>query len=337
VSALAFNLPADREARRPPELRGLSRDAVRMLVSDARNASHDITTFTAIVQYLRCGDLLVVNDSATLPAALSAQRANGATLALHLSTRISENLWLVEPRKTLAAAGERLSLPGEAQATLLAPFAREHARLWYAQFVLPSDMLSYLYAYGRPITYGYVDETYALSFYQTIFAREPGSVEMPSAGRPFSLRVLDALCRKGISVAPITLHCGVASPESHEPPLDERLHVPQRTARAVNATRRNGGRVIAAGTTVVRALETAADANGTVHALKGWTSHIVDPAHPPHVVDGLLTGLHEPRASHLNLLEAFVSRGFLADAYQHALDEGLLWHEFGDVHLLVSR
>jgi S-adenosylmethionine:tRNA ribosyltransferase-isomerase len=332
--ALAFELPANLEARRPAELRGLSRDGVRMLVSDAQTGTHQTAQFAEIAQYLRAGDLVVVNDSATIPAAVDARRANGTPVLLHLSTRIAENLWLVEPRKTFAAIGERLALPGGAEATLLAPFAREHARLWYANLSLPGDTLSYLHSYGRPITYGYLDETFPLPFYQTIFAREPGSVEMPSAGRPFTLRALDSLYRRGVQVAPITLHCGVASPETHEPPLDERLRVPEWTALAVNKTRRNGGRIIAVGTTVVRALETAADANGTVHPLKGWTSHIVDREHPPRIVDGLLTGFHEPRASHLNLLEAFIPRDVLGSVYATALAEGLLWHEFGDVHLV---
>lgn len=332
----AFDLPRELEARRPPESRGPARDGVSLLVSDARSGSHVLAPFTGIASHLRAGDLLVVNDSATLPAALTAQRRNGSSIALHLSTRISETLWIVEPRRApFIAAGERLALPGHASAELLAPLAHAHPRLWYARFSLPGGMLSYLRAHALPISYDYVDGPFPLDFYQTIFAREPGSVEMPSAGRPFTLRVLDSLHRARVNIASVTLHCGVASPETHEPPLDERLHVPAWTAFAINATRRRGGRVIAAGTTVVRALESAADRNGTVRALRGWTSHIVDTAHPPRVVDGLLTGFHEPRASHLNMLEAFVSPSFLGEAYDRALGEGLLWHEFGDVHLLL--
>lgn len=332
----AFDLPQDHEARRPPELRGAGRDGVSLLVSNAREATHTLAPFTDFANYLQPGDLLVVNDSATIPAALTARRENGMHIALHLSTRISETLWIVEPRDTpLIAVGERLTLPAGGTVQLLAPLARAHARLWYAKFALPGDTTSYLHAHGRPISYGYLDDSFALEYYQTIFAREPGSVEMPSAGRPFTLRVLDSLYRSSVSVAPITLHCGVASPETHEPPLDERLSVPAWTAFAVNAARRSGRRVVAVGTTVVRALESAADTSGGVRAMSGWTSHVVDTAHPPRVVDGLLTGFHEPRASHLNMLEAFAPAPFLQDAYDRALYAGLLWHEFGDVHLVL--
>lgn len=333
--SLAFDLPLDREARRPPELRGLTRDGVTMLVSSARGNTHTIAAFRDIPKHLRAGDLVVVNDSATIPAALTAQRTNGSSIALHLSTRISQTLWIVEPRRTLVQIGERFTLPGGASAELLSPPAREHTRLWYAHLNVPGNLRSYLQRYARPISYGYLDEPVPIAFYQTIFSREPGSVEMPSAGRPFTLRVLDALYRNNANVAAVTLHCGVASPESHEPPMDERFNVPASTAAAVNRTRESGGRVIAIGTTVVRALESAADERGTVRAASGWTSHIVDPAHSPRIVDGLLTGFHEPRASHLNMLEAFAPAPFLQDAYDTALQAGLFWHEFGDVHLVL--
>jgi S-adenosylmethionine:tRNA ribosyltransferase-isomerase len=334
--SLAFELPKEHEARRPPELRGLSRDGVALLVSSARASTHDLARFTDLPRYLRAGDLLVVNDSATIPAELDARRPNGASLVLHLSTRISESLWIVEPREApLVAAGERLSLPENGVVRFIAPVNREHPRLWYARLELPSKTSAYLAAHARPIAYGYLDGRYPIEMYQTIFARVPGSVEMPSAGRPFTLRVIDALYQANVDIAAITLHCGVASPETHEPPLDERFAVPQWTAEAVNAARERGARVIAVGTTVVRALESACGSDGRIRAMGGWTSHIVDRAHLPHVTDGLLTGFHEPRASHLNMLEAFASPAFLSQAYDVALRENLLWHEFGDVHLVL--
>lgn len=335
--SLAFDLPQDREAHRPPELRGLSRDGVGMLVSNMRADTHRLARFLDIPNYLRAGDLVVVNDSATIPAALTAQRGNGSSIALHLSTRISQSLWIVEPRRTLVAVGERLALPAGGWAVLLSPLARQHTRLWYAHVSVPGDIATYLRKHGRPISYGYLDEPVPIEFYQTIFAREAGSVEMPSAGRPFTLRVVDALYQNNVNIASITLHCGVASPETHEPPVDERFNVPAWTAAAVNRTRACGGRVIAIGTTVARALESAAADDAIVRPKSGWTSHIVDPEHPPRVVDGLLTGFHEPRASHLNMLEAFAPAGFLQEAYEAALDAGLLWHEFGDVQLILAN
>lgn len=331
-----FEVPASLEARRPPELRGIARDGVRLLFSDSRTARHEPARFADLPRFLRTGDLLVVNDSATIPAALTAQRSSGAAIALHLSTRISHDLWIAEPRNApLLAVGERLRLAGGARAELVAPFSQEHPRLWYVRLHLPCDGAAYLARYGRAIRYGYVNDAYPIDYYQTIFSRKPGSVEMPSAARPFSLRAVDALYHANVGIAAITLHCGVASPETHEPPLDERFAVSASTARAVNETRRSGGRVIAVGTTAVRALESAAHPDGTVHSMQGWTSHLVDRARPPRAVDGILTGFHEPRASHLNLLEAFASPHFIDDAYAVALREQFLWHEFGDVHLIL--
>lgn len=331
-----FDLPQNLQARRPPEARGIPRDGVSLLVSSANAGTHTVAPFTDIAKYLRAGDLLVVNDSATIAAALEARRSSGAMLQLHLSTRVSERLWIVEPRRTpVIEVGERLTLPQGGRVELVAPLHRAHRRLWYALLDLPCAAERYLSSYGRPIAYDYLEGSYPIEAYQTIFAREPGSVEMPSAGRPFTLRVIDKLYRHNVNIAAITLHCGVASPEAHEPPLDERFAVPEWTAKIVNATRASGGRVIAVGTTAVRALESAAASDGTVHAARGWTSHIVDAQHRPRAVDGLITGFHEPRASHLLMLEAFTSADFLAAAYRTALSSGMLWHEFGDVHLIL--
>jgi S-adenosylmethionine:tRNA ribosyltransferase-isomerase len=334
--ALAFDLPREREARRPPEARGVARDGVALLVSDAGTATHTSAHFTGLAKYLRAGDLLVVNDSRTIAAAVDGRRSNGAQVTLHFSTRISESMWIVEPRDAgFIEVGERIVLPQGGSVELLAPLHRAHPRLWYARVLLPLPAYAYLARNARPVTYGYLEGRYGIDTYQTIFAREPGSVEMPSAARPFTLRVLDSLYRHNVNIASVTLHCGVSSPETHEPPLDERFAVPEWSARAINATRARGGRVIAVGTTVVRAIESATDKNGVVHAAGGWTAHVVDAQHPPRAIDGLLTGFHEPRASHLLMLEAFASHAVLATAYETALSRGFLWHEFGDVHLIL--
>jgi S-adenosylmethionine:tRNA ribosyltransferase-isomerase len=173
--------------------------------------------------------------------------------------------------------------------------------------------------------------------YQTVFAERFGSAEMPSAARPFSPAVVTALARRGVLIAPLTLHCGVSSLEAGEDPYPEQYDVPPSTARLIAMTRAAGGRVIAAGTTVVRALETAArlaDATG-VEAGAGWTSLVVTPETGLRAVDGLLTGLHEPQASHLRMLAAFHDEELLRHCYDEALAREYLWHEFGDVHLLL--
>ena len=254
--ALAFELPARLEATEPPP--GARRGAAARRV-DARASS--TTSFTDLPDLLRPGDLLVVNTSATLPAALPA----GGTLRLHLSTPLpgafpddGAERWVVELRDGTAPyrrgrAGERLPLPAGGEAELLAPYLGGQ-RLWAARLTLPEPLLAYLDQHGEPIRYRHLPAPRPLSDFQTIFALEPGSAEMPSAGRPFSRRVLDALAARGVGVADVTLHCGVSSLERGEMPYPERFKVPAATAGAVNAAER----VIAVGTTVVRALETAA-------------------------------------------------------------------------------
>ena len=335
-----FTLPPANEAMSTPERRGLARDGVRLLVSDRAARTHRDAAFRDLPAFLRLGDLLVANDSPTLPAALLARRDGGETFPLHLSTRIAGDLWIAEPRATAVAAGERVELADGAGATLLAPVDAEHPRLWYAGLALTAPIGTFLARHGAPIRYRYVSEPFPLADYQTIFARErhpelgEGSAEMPSAGRPFTARVLDDVRAAGVSVATITLHTGVSSPERHERPYREWYDVPPATAAAVNATRRDGGRVITIGTTVVRALESAAS-GGEATASSGWTSLIVTPERGVALVDGLLTGFHEPEASHLDMLRAFADEALLGRAYDHAIERGYLWHEFGDVHLLV--
>jgi S-adenosylmethionine:tRNA ribosyltransferase-isomerase len=325
-----FTLPTELEAHEPPEARGLPRDGVRMLVS--RSASGTVThhQFTDLPRLLLPGDLLVVNTSRTLPAAVPA----GPGLAVHFSTARPDGSWLVEPRipagKSSRPSGDAtpppvIALPGGAELTLA---GRATARLWRAR--LSTAVVPYLLRHGEPIRYSYAGQRWPLEAYQTVFGRHLGSAEMPSAARPFSPAVVTDLVARGVAVAPITLHCGVSSLEAGEDPYAEQYDVPPATARLVSLTRQSGGRVIAVGTTVVRALETAALAEPA-----GWTSHVVTTETGLRVVDGLLTGLHEPRSSHLRLLAAFHDEDLLRDCYEAALARGYLWHEFGDVHLLL--
>ncbi len=333
TTAVSFTLPAANEATTTPERRGLARDGVRLLVTDvAKRTQHD-AAFRELPWFLRRGDLLVVNDSATLPAALVAQRAAGEPFPLHLSTQIGGELWIAEPRAPVTA-GERAALGGGGSATFLSPVDPAHPRLWYVMLSIAAPLDAFLAEHGAPIRYRYVTDALPIGNYQTVFARVPGSAEMPSAGRPFSQRSLEDLRRAGVAVAAITLHTGVSSPERHERPYREWFDVSAQTAAAVNGTLLRGGRVIAVGTTVVRALESAV-AGGEATAASGWTDLIVTPERGVTVVDGLLTGFHEPEASHLDLLRAFAGDALLEHAYGHALDAGYLWHEFGDVHLLL--
>jgi S-adenosylmethionine:tRNA ribosyltransferase-isomerase len=332
---LDFELPADLEARRPPEARGLRRDDVRLLVGRGFGELDQIShhTFHELPDLLRPGDVLVVNRSATIPAAVDL--ADGR--AVHFSTVTPEGSWLVEIRLPDAPdlsgrPGDELALPGGASLSLLR--RHESPRLWYARLSHP-DVARYLAAHGRPIRYGYVAERWPLSAYQTTFATVPGSAEMPSAARPFTPETVTRLVSAGVLVVPITLHCGVASPEFHEPPYAEWFEVPDMTARVVNTARDSGHRVIAVGSTAVRALESAVTAHGLVRPATGWTERVVTPDDGVRVVDGLLTGFHEPKASHLLMLEAIAGRRLVSACYAEALSGRYLWHEFGDVNLLL--
>jgi S-adenosylmethionine:tRNA ribosyltransferase-isomerase len=334
---LDFDLPPELEAHDPPEARGLPRDGVRLLVS--RGATGEISHhgFRDLPGLLLPGDLLVVNTSGTLPAQV---RAGGR--AIHFATPRPDGSWLVELRirhgKTSmpngpGSPGQVIAMPGEATLTLLGPAT---ARLWRAR--LSVAVLPYLLTYGVPIRYSYVPRDWPLPYYQTVFALTPGSAEMPSASRPFTGEVVSKLVARGVLIAPVTLHTGVSSLEDGEDPYPEPYDVPPTTARLVNEARAAGGRVIAVGTTVVRALETAAlagGAGGVVVASAGWTSHVVTAASGVRAVDGLLTGLHEPRSSHLRMLAAFARPELLGRCYQAAIKSRYLWHEFGDVHLML--
>jgi S-adenosylmethionine:tRNA ribosyltransferase-isomerase len=285
------------------------------------------------------GDLLVVNTSATLPAAVRLDK-----LAVHFSTPVpdaDDGRWLVELRRRNGKAsvpygggspGEWIPMPGGATLTLV---RRYTDRLWEAR--LNTDVVPYLRRHGSPIRYGYVRRDWPTAAYQSVFAydRDTGGAEMPSAARPFTPELVTALVSHGVLIAPLTLHTGVASPEAHEPPYAERYEVPEPTAALVEHVRAHGGRVIAVGTTVVRALETAAEGGDRIRPSRGWTEHVVTPERGVRVVDGLLTGLHEPRSSHLMMLTAIAGHGLLTAMYEAALDERYLWHEFGDLNLIL--
>lgn len=337
VAAIDFTLPRQLEAREPAELRASGRDDVRMLVSQ-EDGSVEHAHFRELPRFLAPGDLLVLNTTATVPAALTALRENHGVnsdeIALHWSTSLPGGLAVMEPRKVQGRTGETLTIPGGGRVTLLAPY-RASQRLWIVKLDVALPPLEYLERWGRPISYDYIPKPFPLSAYQTVFARRAGSAEMPSAGRPFTRSLLACLRRSGVQLARLVLHTGVASLEQHEEPYEEWFEVPLRTAELVRATRERGGRVIAVGTTVVRALESSVDTAGHVIASAGWTDLVITPERGVRVVDGLLTGLHEPRATHLAMLEAIAGHDVIASAYAEALDREYLWHEFGDVHLIL--
>jgi S-adenosylmethionine:tRNA ribosyltransferase-isomerase len=345
-SSFEFTLPAALEATEPPEERGRGRDDVRLIVSYRSSGHIEPHSFGDLTALLRPGDLLVFNRSATLNAALEATVGSQAAV-LHVARRLGDAEWIVELRHAEpdslhttpwldAQAGTEIELRGGGRATLLRPAVEAAAvRLWVAEVLLGLPADEYLRRWGRPIVYGHSTRARPLSVYQSVFADVPGSAEMPSAARPFTAELVTRLLVKGVDLAPIVLHCGVSSLEAHEPPQPEPFEVPPDTARRVNAAIRVGGRVIAVGTTCVRALESSAVGPGLALPSSGLTNLVVDPTYTPRVTTGLLTGWHQPMASHLAMVEAFAGRRLLEASYRAALDAGYLWHEFGDSHLIL--
>ncbi|HEY2724874.1 MAG TPA: S-adenosylmethionine:tRNA ribosyltransferase-isomerase [Pseudonocardiaceae bacterium] len=357
TKALTQALPPELIATRPPETRGVPRDRVRMLVATADGLAHH--TAADLPRVLRAGDLLVLNTSDTLPAALTGVTSGRERVEVHLSTldpaagqtypaalAATASHWLVEVRTPGPPGGEpspanragtsiRLTGGGLVELGSSAPEGLAVSRLWRGRLHTPQPLGHWLAEHGAPIRYHYVTASWPLSFYRTEHADTPGSAEMPSAGRPLTRRLLRRLAVRGVQVAPVVLHTGVSSADAGEPPYDEWFSVPVATARAVREARAEGRRVIAVGTTVVRALESAVDGTGTVRPAAGWTGLVITPRRGVATVDGLLTGWHEPRASHLLMLGAIAGEELLGASYAEARRAGYRWHEFGDLHLIV--
>lgn len=340
--ALDFALPPELE-RGVPRSR---RDDVRLMVGSRGDLGIVDTTFARLPDFLRSGDVLVINTSATLPAAVNAlaqtDGQSGEQVVVHFSSRLPDRTWTVEVRHPQGLgsrrypdfAGGRLQLEGGGVIRAL----RRHpvaTRLWVVQVDVPGDFHDYLQLYGRPIRYGHSGGDWPLEAYQTVYARQFGSAEMPSAGRPFTTKILTDLLAGGVAVLPIFLHAGVASLEEGEHPAEEYFEVPEATATAANALRSAGGRVIAVGTTVVRALESATNEAGALHAASGYTDLLIESSSAVLAIDGLLTGWHEPKASHLDLVEAVAGRELMEPMYRKAVEDGYAWHEFGDSCLIL--
>ncbi len=340
---IQFTLSPELEAHQPAELRGLRRDQVRLMVLPRFTGSPIHTRFDALGDYLNPGDLLVVNTSRTLPALLKAHDEQGRPVEVRLAHRQSDELWdglLLDGRAQIGRAGMQLEFDLGLSAQVLRaqpdlPF------LWQIKFdrcCLP--LLDLIYRLGEPIRYYYIENALPIDFYQTVYAREPGSVEMPSAGRPFSWELLLRLRHKGVGLASIILHAGLSSTrddalDAARPVAAEEFRLPAETAQAINDTHAEGKKVIAVGTTVVRAVETAARPDGTVEPARGWTHLRIRPDYRLRAIDGLLTGMHEPRTTHLDMLSTFVAPDRLQAAYQEAIRLRYLWHEFGDVNLII--
>jgi S-adenosylmethionine:tRNA ribosyltransferase-isomerase len=348
MAPFTFALPPQLAAREPPERRGVPRDQVRLMVLDRRTGQVEHTRFDRLGDYLHSGDLLVFNSSRTLPAVLDGcAAAGGPCIEVRLAEHLPDDSWLAllvcrggDPFGCGLGAGLRIAFSRGLTATVQER-DRHIPRLWKLRFSHSGGaLIDLLYRLGKPVRYEHVREPWALDYYQTVYAREPGSAEMPSAGRAFTWRLLFALERRGIESAHVVLHTGLSSYlddklDAQHPVCEEEYLLSEAAAAKVNRARAAGRRVMAVGTTVVRTLESAADRGGRVRAGHGYTRLRITADHELKAVDGLLTGLHEPEASHLDLLTAFLPAERIRAAYEEAVGLGYLWHEFGDLNLIV--
>ena len=338
-----FEVPQSCEAHEPPEARGLARDDVRLMVATRSNGKLVHARFHELPRFLRAGDLLVVNTSSPTPAAVAATPAATARRSSCGSRRRRrDGRWLVELRTSAPSAsrggrGGRAARAADGAHAELARAASPDSRAALARGAATcrSRSTGYLADHGRPIRYGYVPRQWPLDAYQNVYALEPGSAEMPSAGRPFTRELVTRLVA--------TRRPRRADHAAHGRLLARarRAAVPRavpraRAHRARSSTPCTAGAAasIAVGTTVVRALETVlAGRHG--RAGEGWTRLVITPERGVRAVDGLITGWHEPRASHLDLLEAAAGEQLLERSYLAALEHGYLWHEFGDSQLIL--
>ena len=346
-SPFTFTLPPELAADEPPERRGIARDEVRLMVIERSSGVIVHTRFDHLADFLHTGDLLVFNSSRTLPASLKGCAAEGPCIEVRLAEHLPDGSWLAlllcqkgDPFTCGLRPGMQVDF-GQGLTASVHERDERIPRLWKLSFSKQgTDLMNMLYRLGQPVRYEYVSAPIGLDYYQTVYAREPGSAEMPSAGRAFTWRLLFDLQRRGIETANIVLHTGLSSYMDDEldklhPASEEEYFVSERAAKKVNDTHARGGRVIAVGTTVVRTLESAADEKKQIRAGHGYTQLRITTNHTLKVADGLLTGLHEPEASHLDLLTAFLPAQKIREAYEEAVRRKYLWHEFGDLNLIL--
>lgn len=335
-----FQLPKELNATCPPEKRGLRRDGVKLMVLNKQTGAIDHDCFYNLDQYLNKGDLLIVNNSRTIPALLKADWYRGQKFLkmnceIRLARQLNEREWDVIIPQEGIQFGDIFHFSNNVIGKVTK--VSEHSPFKRMEFTLGGvQLLHEIYKLGEPIRYEYIHQPYLLEDYQTVFGSIPGSMEMPSAGRAFTWELLEKLKRKGVQVASIILHTGLSyyldDKWDHSPSLQfEEFVVPPNVIKQIQETKNKGNKVIAVGTTVIRAVETA------IHTGKysGWTNLYIDRDFKIISADGIITGFHEPEASHLHLLSSFVPESFLMKAYEEAIKHEYYWHEFGDMNLII--
>lgn len=333
INTQTFILPHELHAAFPPERRGVRRDHVRMMTIDRKSGKVIHDSFNHLADYVKPGDMIVLNNSRTIPAALRATIHN-QEIEVRLARCLSETSWEALVLFDNVEIGDCLQFSDELFAVVID--RKRDSPLLVLRFSISGlSLFQHVYSLGEPIRYEYIEESWDLHYYQNVYGTVPGSVELASAGRAFSWEMLLDLQKRGIQLSYLQLHTGLSYLNDNDQlsPKEniERYDIPQETMAAVLKTKASGGKVIAVGTTVVRALESAVSTGIS----SGETALYIDAAFPLEIVDGIITGFHEPEASHLDMLTAFISPEILFNAYGEAIREKYLWHEFGDINFII--
>ncbi len=342
------------ESHVPPELLGYSRDSVKLLVLDRRSGTISSDRFSKLSDYLRKGDRIVTNNSGLINASLMVYFKDvGHFGKVNIGTTARDRLILLEPRpKNLNALLKKNSVAeivGSGKTLKLVRRDGKYRRYWWADFKMTKKEIFDLAAkIGFPITYEHLHYPVGIDDYSTIFSRVSGSVEPPSAGFPLTKEVKESLEKRGIKFSELTLHCNLGSLEPSEfstedTLLEENYMIPVSTLNEIAKTKENGGRVIALGTTVVRALESFKNmgissselTSSMEEVFNGKTDLFIKGGVKISTVDGIITGMHAGNSSHLDMIAAFVGPELLETAYSVAREWGYLWHEFGDSTLII--
>lgn len=329
----------------PPEFYGRERDDVKLLTIDRRTGLYSSSPFVQLPRFLKTDDLLVFNDSALVPSSVAVfETASGEKGFLNIGTSRKQGRILVEPRpksfnRLLGTGPIEMVILGGSQRIRLEERHDAFNRFFWATTELDeTNFRQMLYSYGSPVTYDHVPFKLPLEFYKTLYSRNPGSAEFPSASRPFTHRVMAGLRDRGVETCTITLHCNLSPLEPSEfgqsdALLPEQYTIPPETADTLNEALSSGRRLIAVGTSVVRALESAY--RGKIVSGSSQTDLFIRPGHEIRSVAGLITGLHDPESSHIEMISAFLDDSVLRSAYSTAASIGYEWHEFGDLSLIA--
>ncbi len=337
-SDFSFDLPEALIAQTPLK----DRTSSKLMVVDRETGSINHKTFRNILDYLKEGDCLVINNTRVLPARIFGKKETGAKVEFLLLKRLSDNQWetLVKPGRKAKVGAEFIFGDGLMRGKIVG-MAEEGARI--IEFEYDGVFEEVLDQIGQMPLPPYITESLEdQERYQTVYSKERGSAAAPTAGLHFTEALLEELKSRGIKICTVMLHVGLGTfrPVKEDHILDHKMHseyyeISEASAKIINETKQNGGRVIAVGTTSTRTLESVADENGVVEAQKGWTEIFIYPGYEFKVIDGLITNFHLPESTLIMLVSALSTRENILNAYRKAVEEQYRFFSFGDAMLLI--